>query len=360
MIPLLYRPQATTFPSTGLNALCRLYDCIECTVLEERNGIYEASFSYPLNGRNFEEIRLGRIIAIEHGSGNDLQPFDIVSYSRPIDGIVTFNCQHVSYRQSKIVVTTLGSNPTFASTVLQSIKTHGSPSNPFTYSTDLPSVARVLPCADGIPKTAKSILGGTDGSLLDTFGGEFEWDKFAVKLHESRGTRKDFTIRYGVNMTDYLDEADYSESYTAVVPYWSGTDENDQDVIVVGDLVDSGLESFNSRTECIPLDLSGNFETEPTTAELETFASSYITSNNINLPLQTITVNFLEDEDGINVKKLHDCHLCDIINVQFPAYRMTGDFKIVKTEYDVLNDRFTTFELGALKTTLAQALGISK
>ena len=43
----------------------------------------------------------------------------------------------------------------------------------------------------------------------------------------------------------------------------------------------------------------------------------------------------------------------------FPRYNMTGAFKIVKTEYDVLEERYTAMELGTLSTTLAEALGIS-
>jgi hypothetical protein len=37
---------------------------------------------------------------------------------------------------------------------------------------------------------------------------------------------------------------------------------------------------------------------------------------------------------------------------------MSGRFKIVKTVYDVLLDRFTSMELGTLQTTLSEALGI--
>ena len=38
---------------------------------------------------------------------------------------------------------------------------------------------------------------------------------------------------------------------------------------------------------------------------------------------------------------------------------MTGQFKIVKTEYDVLAERYNKLELGTLSVTLAEALGIS-
>jgi hypothetical protein len=47
-----------------------------------------------------------------------------------------------------------------------------------------------------------------------------------------------------------------------------------------------------------------------------------------------------------------------MIRVEFPKYGMSGRFKIVKTVYDVLLERFTEMELGTLSTTLSEALGI--
>jgi hypothetical protein len=39
-------------------------------------------------------------------------------------------------------------------------------------------------------------------------------------------------------------------------------------------------------------------------------------------------------------------------------YQMQGRFKIVKTVYNVLRDKFDEMELGTTPITLAQALGI--
>ena len=105
MIPILYDTNETSFTSNGLG---RLRDCIECKVTEERNGVYEADFQYPVTGANFDRIKVGRIIGLTHNESEDIQPFDIVSYEKPINGIVTFHCTHISYRQSYMTVT--GSN----------------------------------------------------------------------------------------------------------------------------------------------------------------------------------------------------------------------------------------------------------
>lgn len=356
MIPILYEKDETTFGSNGLG---RLRDCISCVVTEERNGIYELDFEYPVNGFHYDDIQLGRIVAVEHDDTTDIQPFDIVSCSRPIDGIVTFHCQHISYRQSKLTVS--GTNINSLADAFTMLG-NAMPSNPFTYWTDKTSAIGYMAAADGVPRSVRSMLGGVEGSILDAYGGEYEWDKFLVKLHSARGEQRDITIRYGVNLTEYQEEIDYSGSYTACIPFWTGDDDNGNTIVVKGTMVDSGAISHDGRTSCIPLDLTEKFENQPTTAQLENMASSMMASEQSYLPAQTIQVSFVRLQDTNEYSQyaaLMTCRLCDAINVVFPRYGMSGKFKIVKTVYDVLLERFTEMELGTLSTSLAEALGIS-
>ena len=167
MIPILYEKTETAFISNGLG---RLRDCISCIVSEERNGIYECDFEYPVDGANYDLIQVGRIIGVTHDDTGDIQPFDIVSFTKPIDGVVTFHCVHISYRQSYLTVTGSGINSLSAAFTLFG---NATPANPFTYSTDKTSTG-YLGCADGIPRTVRQMLGGIEGSVLDAYGGEYE------------------------------------------------------------------------------------------------------------------------------------------------------------------------------------------
>ena len=356
MIPILYEKDETAFVSNGLG---RLRDCISCVVTEERNGIYECDFEYPIDGVNYDRIQLGRIIGVEHDESNDVQPFDIVGYSRPINGIVTFHCTHISYRQCALTVS--GTNINSLADAFTMLG-NAVPTNPFTYWTDKSS-SGFLASADGIPHSVRSVLGGMEGSILDAYSGEYEWDTWTVKLWNSRGELKPFTIRYGVNLTEYSEEVDYSDTYTSCVPYWSGQDDNGNDVIVKGSKQTVSYPSFNGVDRCIPLDVTDKFESKPTQAQVESAGLSYMNSNQTYMPSQNITVDFVRISDTpeyAQFKSLQTCKLCDSINVEFPLYNMTGQFKIVKTEYDVLQERYSKLELGTLSTSLAEALGISQ
>ena len=356
MIPILYEKNETAFTSNGLG---RLYDCISCVVVEERNGIYECDFEYATNGIHFADLECGRIIGVTHDDSSDIQPFEIVSYSKPINGIVTYHCVHISYRLKGYTVEATGVN-----SLAQALSALGSsaPSNPFTFTADFTSSA-YAGAFNGVPRSIRQLLGGIEGSILDTYGGEYEWDKFNVKLHQHRGQVVDFTVRYGVNMIDFNDDLDYSDSFTSCVPYWIGDDGNGGQAIVKGAKVSSGLTPFNGIDSCIPLDLSEKFETMPTAADLQSYALNMMTSKNVNAPKQSITVDFVRLQDYpeyYGYTDLLECKLCDSIRVIFPDYGMSGTFKIVRTEFDVLLGRYNKMELGTLSTTLSEALGISE
>ena len=355
MIPIIYESNETQFTSNGLG---RLQDVISCEVVEERNGIYELEFQYPISGRNYDLITLGRIVAVTHDDSGDVQPFDLVSVSRPIDGIVTFKGVHISYRLNKITIGAVGAVDwnTLINTV---IGLGAKPTiEPFRISTDTPLEGTIPAFKGGAVTSVRQILGGVEGSVLDTFGGEFEFDKFQVNLYRSRGEQKDYAIRYGLNMVDYNESIDYSATFNKCVPYWVG-----DEVIVMGDEVDSGVPPFNGIDNCVPLDLTDRFENKPTKSKLNQAALSYMAANKTYNPAHNIQVDFIRLQDSPEYERfasLLTCKLCDQIKVIFPRYNTEEYFKIVRVSWDPLKERYNSMELGDLQTSLSEALGIGE
>lgn len=349
MIPIIFEANETAFADNGIG---RLRDCLTAVVTEERNGIYELDFDYPVDGANYEKITCGRIVGVTHDETGDIQPFEIVGQTRPINGIVSFHCVHLSYRQSQMTV--YGTNINSLSDAFTLLGT-AMPSNPFTYETDITSSA-YMAAADGTPRSVRQMLGGVEGSILDAYGGEFEWDKWRVILHSARGQMRDFAIRYGVNLLDYNDDLSYQGTFTSCVAFWNGEGNR---VITTASLNEEG---YNGNDICVPLDLTDKFESEPTTAQLQAKALSYMRSNQTNIPSQSINVNFVRLSEMGEFSAFQDllkCSLCDTINVIFPMYNVSAAFKIVKTEWNVLAGRYNQMELGTLSTTLSEALGIT-
>ena len=350
MIPIIYDRDENLFTSNGLG---RIADIASCVVTEEKNGVFECDFEYPVTGINYNLIKVGNIIGVTHDETNDIQPFDIVSCTKPIDGLVTFHAVHISYRQNYL--TTSGTNINNIDDAFLMLN-NAVPTNPFYYEATFTKNG-FLACADGTPRSVREILGGVEGSILDTYGGEYKFDKWNVILYGQRGEPRDITIRYGVNMMDYNDEIDKSSSFNCCVPYWSGSDG-----LVKASMAQSENYDANTWNMCVPLNLTDKFETKPTTTDLRNAAIDYMDTEQTYLPTQTITVSFarLQDMDeGDNLDSLYNCNLCDTVNVVFPDYGTSGRFKIVKTVWNVLNDKYDEMELGTLSTTLSDALGIT-
>lgn len=351
MIPIIFERNETAFNNNGIG---RLRDCLSCEVTEERNGVFECDFTYPIDGANFEQIQFGRFIGVTHDEAGDVQPFEIVGQTRPINGLVTFHAVHLSYRQSQMVAT--GANINSLSAAFALLET-AQPSNPFSYETDIESTA-YMAAADGTPRTVRQMLGGVQGSILDAYGGEFEWDKWNVILHRSRGENRDFAIRYGVNLLDYNEDTSYQGTFTSCVAYWRGSDGT-----TITTQASLNEEGYNGNDICVPLDLTDKFEEQPTAEALQTEAIAYMRNNQTNLPAQTINVDFVRLSDMGEFSAFQDllkCNLCDTVKVIFPMYNVSASFKIVKTVWDVLGGRYSAMELGTLSTTLAEALGITQ
>ncbi len=352
MIPIIYDKTETAFVSNGLG---RLRDCLTCEVAEERNGIYECEFTYPVDGANYDLIIPGRVITVTHDDTGDVQPFDIVSFSRPIDGIVTFHCVHLSYRLRENLFSAQNINDlSSAVTALNSVLSLQGSS--FRISADF-TASGYASVFDATPRTVRQCLGGTEGSLLDAYGGEYKWDKWNVYLMKTRGTMRSLTIRYGVNMNEYEDEADFSATYNKCIPYWKSGDDT-----IAGNVVSTGQTLYSGRDVTVPLDLSDKFENKPTTAQLEAKALSIMNGDKTWLPEQNIKVNFIRLQDSPEYEEyapLMTCSLCDTINMVFPRYNVAGSFKIVRIVWDVLQGRYIEMELGDLQTSLADALGVS-
>lgn len=349
MIPVLYESTETNFTTNGLG---RLSDVIECNVIEERNGKYELSMKYPLTGVHFEDLEMHRIIFAIPSDGKDPQPFGIYYISKPINGICEIKAEHISYRQSLIPVSPFSS--TTVAGALLGLEQNAEESCPFTFWTDKTTTGDFT--VDK-PSSMRSLLGGSQGSVLDVYGGEYEFDGFTVKLHNARGQDKGVTLRYGKNITDIRQEENISSVYTGVMPYWKGTVDQVETLVMLPEKVLHASTASNfpyQRT--IPLDLTSEFQNQPTEAELRTRALSYMNANKFGVPDISIKVSFValwQSEEYKNIANLERVNLCDTVHVYFPKLNIIASAKVIETDYNVLKERYNSIELGETKSNFA-------
>lgn len=378
MIPVLFDRYATDFTTNGIG---RLYDCISCIVTEERNGPYELEFEYPITGAYYSYIEHGSIVYATHDDTEDPQPFRVYAHTKPINGIVTFYASHISYKLNCIVLEPFSASSCPAA--LLGFEGHAINENPFTFWTDKSTAAEF---SIAVPTAARNALGGMEGSILDVYGGEYEWDKFTVKLHARRGTDTDVEIRFGKNLIDLTEESDSSGIFDGVVPYWYGEDDEGVPVLVTlpeqivtyagaGETVDylanqdiqiiqngTGVDILvdGENINVVPLDLSDQFEEAPEAADLRSAAESYLNSANSLVPLDNLKVDFVQlwqTEEYAEYAPLQRVSLCDTVSIYFPELGVARvRQKVVKTTYNVLLDRFDEIELGELQSSLGDVI----
>ena len=356
MIPTLYTPGTTTFTTNGRG---RLSDAISCYVEEKRNGSYELEMVYPVDGIHFSDITHSCIITAKPADGKDKQPFRIYRISSPIDGKVTINAEHISYQLTHIPVNPIETEQTACAQALQALKTNAAEPCPFTFWTDKTSPGSFYVKE---PKSIRAKLGGTDGSILDAFGGgEYEWDGYTVKLYQHRGADNGVTLRYGKNITDIEQELNIANTITGIYPYWKGQDGTGGETVVI--LPEKVIHHANASNfpyqRTIELDCSEKFQTQPTVAQLRAFATQYMSDTGIGVPKVSLNVSFValwQTEEYKLIAPLERVNLCDTVTVIFEKLGISATAKVVRTRFDVMKDRYEEIELGDARTSLAQAI----
>ena len=361
MIPILYTKNESTFTHNGIGFL---KDATKCTVTEERNGSYECSLQYPITGQWYDQITEGCIIKAKANDTSEPQLFRIYKSSKPLKGIVTYSAEHISYDLNGIP--TLGfsvKNVTPQAAITRAIQDAGLPSA-FTAISDistLNSTTILTPCS------VRAILGGQAGSVLDVWGGEFEFDNFVVKLHKHRGSDRGVSIEYGKNLKDLKQEANIADCYTHLMPYarYSQDGEGDEKIEVYVYLSEKVLPLNNAEnighSKAYIMDFTDRFkEGEEITEEaLRAKATAYAAAAELGVPKVNITVSFVQlwqTEEYKNIAPLERVMMCDTVAVRFSKLGVTASAKVIKTTYNTLEEKYDSVELGDAKSSFADTV----
>lgn len=347
----LYSAETTDFDNNGIGVLS---DVISAKVTEERNGIFELEFTYPITGLHYSDIIPRNIVVSKPDPNSSAEPFRIYAISRPISGVVTVSACHISYDLSGVVLAPFSQSS--AAGTIQTINSQIANSG-FSFYTNI-STASSFNLR--VPTSARGIMGGRTGSLLDVYGGEYQYRGFQVRLLASRGQNNGVSIRYGKNLTDIKQDIDVQNLYTGVYPYWSGSE--DEEVVTLPEGVISADVDFGF-TRIMPLDLSREWQEAPTEQQLRERAEKYIEDNDITSPDVSISVSFVQlgqTDEYKDIAVLEHISLCDTVSIYYDALGVYTSAKVVKTVYNPLTDRYDSIDLGKARATIADTVAQQK
>lgn len=353
MIPRLYEKTVTTFTGFGI---CPLVDAIDATVDWERNGAYTLDMTYPRYGRWADELRVDRIILADPYDGApEAEPFRIASLEFDLNGDIEVHAEHVFYQLNHVLVSPFSGYTRYPNKVWESACNGLLTPNPFTFQTDLTDEnATVFQYGSDKAVPLRKVLWGMEKSIADLYGGDFEFNRFAVKHHTSWGADNGVKIAYTKNLTGLEYSVDMSNVYTGAVAYWASE----------GIYVESALQTIAndwSFDRTIVLDASAEFENQPgvdLVANLNAYALSYLQSN-ANGPKVSVQIEFVplwQTEEYKDFYDLEHVAPCDIVTAIYPQLNLSVQAKVVKTSYDVLRDRYKDITISTVRQTLADTI----
>ena len=354
MIPRLLEANATDFEVVGIGAL---YDATECTVTEERNGELSLALSIPASGNHAADIGADKLIIADNGPGNP-QPFRITTVQTGMDGSLEVEALHLCADLRWVPFRPFAGHRTDAALAMADLKTSALTDCDFNFESDIVSSADQTFCR--LTDPVMSIwdkLRGAEGSILQRYGGEFRYDGRTVSLLKVRGQDRGVRIAYGKNITSLTRLEDGLDSFDAVIAYYTMDGVN----TVYGDVVPVSGSTFAVQRPLI-LDASSDFQSAPTSAQLTAKAKTYANANAVTGPAASIDVSFVpfwqfnRYQDIPGLEELEKVELCDTVTVDYLPLGIALKTKVVKTEYNVLLDRYDSIGLGTMRGTLPAML----
>ena len=344
MIPVIFGANENSFTSEGLG---RLRNVISGSVHEKLNGLYELTASIPIE--DAETVVESYFLYAKPSDRDNGQPFRIYRIVKSANGKkAQIYARHKLYDATGIPVapyTAVGVVP-----ALNGLLSNAMESNPFGVWTDIANTTSIY--SQSVPLSLRQCLGGVSGSLLDQFGGEYEWDVNTIKLHAHRGEDTGVYIQYKKNLTAFeIDRNNEAASYTGCLAFYK----NDQTVVTGSVQKISNPEDFPMQKIYI-LDCTQDFnDSVPTVEDLNAKAVSYMTANNFGIPYKdNLKVSFAplwKTEEYKAVASLERIGLGDYVHVVYKNYDLL--MQVIETDYDFVNERYNSIVLGTKKASLS-------
>ena len=355
MIPVLYEANETSFNTLGLGFLPAWIEDT-CEVHETKNDEFFLQGELPVGALHVDQIAEDRIIMAAPAPSKPMQPFRIKRIQKPAGSDkVQLLAPHVSYQLTENVV----KSNVFATASAQEAMRHlfggGAMVPPideslWAFESDI-TLSKAVQTTHLKPVSARAAIGGVEGSLIDLYGGELEWDRWTVRLMSARGRDTGKYVRYGVNMRDLSFDTDMSGLVTCYYGWWRDTNglfytDARYDKPNIGDFA-------YPRVEIV--DLSGKVEydeetqSRPTAAQMLAALKAYADARNDNRVRTGIVVEPAQEE-------LQDVYLCDYVTAVHPVYDLLQKTQLVGTVFDPVKEKYKELTIGEIQKDITSTI----
>lgn len=348
----LHTADARGVVASGGAMICPLNEATAATVRREINGEYSLTVKMPPAAANIDEIQIGRAIKAAVNEAGKEQYFIIKRRRRSLSGGIDVYAEHQSYYYNGCILRGGGASAagTPALTYNQvwnnahpDVRQVGTFTNHLTGKT---TTQKVVPMVTSPSSVREQLL----GRLIDTFGGEMDFDGFNVDWKDALGADNGALYRYGYNLTE-MESEDVLDGYASgVFPFWGSIDPRTNAGIVTISGWTLNFPGTFPLEVIIPLDLTKQFDTEPTAAQLEAAAQEYIAQHTTTGVPISITANRARIEGDVPVD------LGDTVTVVNTPWGISQKTRIFALNFDALRCRVESVEFGTVNPGFAGAV----
>lgn len=372
MNPVLYKADERSFRTFGLGEIS---DAYKVTVTRERNGNYDLYIKYPVNGRFASVFKVEMKIKSDAGKRTKWQTFEINRIVKDSSEHIEIYARHISMRTSDIALKPIvrASNVN-AEAALRLWKENLVGDDVFDVKSDIRTLGNISWEVDKVG-SARKALGGVSGSILDVFGGEYEFDNNLIILHQQMGRKAPTVLEYGRNLLSVEEESLLDGNYTSIYPFARYTpssngsnerssNEESREVLITlpEHILDSPYLRLYAQRRISLVDFSSKFDDKhpPTAEKLRSLGQSYIKTNNIGAPKISTEVSYVDLSHTLDYQDfgvMEEVELCDIIPLYYPQFDITTTTeKVVKVVYDVYTDSNEEITLGTIGQSLSSSM----
>ena len=368
MRPILFNKNETAFDTYGLGEL----NVTKGTVTRERNGNYTLYSEIPANDPMVATLEKEMKLKADAGLRTKNQTFEISRIVKDSSNIVKIYGQHISHKLEYmgLVNGRVFSGSAFTALAIWHNATIGDLR--FDVWSDIQTTGKGVFDISKM-ENARLALGGVEGSILDIYGGEYEFDNMTVRLHKQLGRTAPTVLEYGRNILSAESDETIENSYTSVLPFATytpdkpegDTSDNQPDPVTVTlpeNYVDSKYKALYAHRRIKVVDFSSEFKSDskskdiPTPDKLRKIATDYMERNAIGKPKINIKIEYADLAKTLDYADngwIEELELCDIVPIYYPQIGLTDETaKVTTITYDFVNERNESVEFGDIGTNV--------
>lgn len=368
MRPILFNKNEQSFDTYGLGEL----NVTKGTATRERNGNYTLYAEIPVNDPMVASLEKEMKLKADAGLRTKNQTFEISRIVKDSSNIVKIYGQHISHKLEYMALRNAIAFAGSAYSALGIWKGALIGDLRFDVWSDIQTVGKGVFDISKMAN-ARQALGGVEGSILDIYGGEYEFDNMTVRLHKQLGRTAPTVLEYGRNILSAESDETIESAYTSVLPFATytpdkpegDTSDSQPDAVTVTlpeDYVDSKYKDLYAHRRIKIVDFSSEFKSDgknkdiPTVEKLRKMATDYMDRNAIGKPKFNTKIEYADLARTLDYADrgwIEEVELCDIVPVYYPQIGLTDEtLEITTITYDFVNERNESVEFGDIGTNV--------